>query len=327
MAKRLTVLFLPHPSSKSMFKPWGDDVIKAIGDKHELRICDYDKDLATQFMGVEVVIDHGGSAGTREMADLAKDKVRLWQILGTGVDHFDLDYWRKKNIPVANTPGPFSAVALAECAMMFILMLTRKYSQTQLNLRKNVLYEPVGIELSGLKLGIIGLGASGKELARRALPFGLRILAVDTREVSSKEIEELKIEFCGTSSDIDRLASESDILSIHLPLNDQTRHLIDDRRLRLMKPSAFLINVARGSLVDEEALTKILVEKRISGAGLDVYGQEPLDLDHEIFKLPTVLTTPHIAGVTDGTSRKRAKAAADNIDRIAAGSDPLYRVD
>ena len=73
--------------------------------------------------------------------------------------------------------------------------------------------------------------------------------------------------------------------------------------------------------------TKILVEKRILGAGLDVYGQEPLDLDHEIFKLPTVLTTPHIAGVTDGTSRKRAKAAADNIDRIATGSDPLYRVD
>ena len=327
MTKRLTVLFLPHPSSKSMFKPWGDDVIKAIGDKHELRICDYDIDLAPQFMGVDVVIDQGGSAGTREMTDLAKDKVRLWQILGTGVDHFDLDYWKKKNIPVANTPGPFSAVALAECAMMFILMLTRKYSQTQLNLRKNVLYEPVGIELSDLKLGILGLGASGKELARRALPFGLRILAVDSREVSSKEIEELKIEFCGTSSDIDRLVSESDILSIHLPLNDQTRHLIDDRRLRLMKPSAFLINVARGALVDEEALTKILIEKRIAGAGLDVYGQEPLDLDHEIFKLPTVLTTPHIAGVTDGTSRKRAKAAADNVDRIAAGVDPLYRVD
>ena len=278
-------------------------------------------------MGVDVVIDQGGSSGTREMADLAKDKVSLWQILGTGVDHFDLDYWKKKNIPVANTPGPFSAVALAECAMMFILMLTRKYSQTQLNLRKNVLYEPVGIELSDLKLGILGLGASGKELARRALPFGLRILAVDSREVSSKEIEELKIEFCGSSSDIDWLVSESDILSLHLPLNEETRHLIDDRRLRLMKSSAFLINVARGSLVDEEALTKILVEKRIAGAGLDVYGQEPLDLEHEIFQFPTVLTTPHIAGVTDGTSRKRAKAAADNINRIATGVDPLYRVD
>ena len=278
-------------------------------------------------MGVDVVIDQGGSSGTREMADLAKDKVSLWQILGTGVDHFDLDYWKNKNIPVANTPGPFSAVALAECAMMFILMLTRKYSQTQLNLRKNVLYEPVGIELSDLKLGILGLGASGKELARRALPFGLRILAVDSREVSSKEIEELKIEFCGSSSDIDWLVSESDILSLHLPLNEETRHLIDGRRLRLMKSSAFLINVARGSLVDEEALTKILVEKRIAGAGLDVYGQEPLDLEHEIFQFPTVLTTPHIAGVTDGTSRKRAKAAADNINRIATGVDPLYRVD
>ena len=218
-------------------------------------------------------------------------------------------------------------MALAECAMMFILMLTRKYSQTQLNLRKNVLYEPVGIELSDLKLGILGLGASGKELARRALPFGLRILAVDSREVYSKEIEELKIEFCGSSSDIDWLVAESDILSLHLPLNEETRHLIDDRRLRLMKSSAFLINVARGSLVDEEALTKILVEKRIAGAGLDVYGQEPLDLEHEIFQFPTVLTTPHIAGVTDGTSRKRAKAAADNINRIATGVDPLYRVD
>ena len=94
-----------------------------------------------------------------------------------------------------------------------------------------------------------------------------------------------------------------------------------------MKPSAFLINVARGALVDEQALSRALVEGRIAGAGLDVFEKEPPDPEDPIFKLPTVVNTPHIAGVTDGTSRKRARVAADNADRVAAGLEPLYRVD
>jgi phosphoglycerate dehydrogenase-like enzyme len=309
-----------------MFKPAGDDVIAVIGDRHDLRILDYDQPIAPQFEGVDVVIDHGGSAGTREMADAAAGKVRLWQILGTGFDHFDTDYWRSKQLPVANCPGIFSAVALAECAMMFILMLARQYPVTQTNLSQGELYRPVGMELDGLNLGIVGFGASGIELARRAGPFGLKMSAIDIRDVGADEVDEFGLESVGKPKDLDSVIATSDFLSLHLHLNEETRHTIDARRLCLMKSTAFLINVARGALVDETALIEALTEGKIAGAGLDVFGQEPPDLDSAIFSLPNVIATPHISGGTDGTSRKRAGAAAENVDRIAAGLEPLYLI-
>ncbi|MBM3801450.1 MAG: hypothetical protein FJW26_03965 [Acidimicrobiia bacterium] len=327
MTKRINVLFLPHPLGPSMFKPWGEDVVLAISDRHNLRILDYGKPIPPQFEGVDVAIDHGGSAGTREMADAAAGTVRLWQILGTGLDHFDLDYWRSKGIPVANCPGPFSAVALAECAMMLILMLARRYPVAVENLRRGVLYQPVGSELEGLQLGIVGFGASGIELARRARSFGMRPSVIDIREIKESEVREYGLEFVGGPADLDKVVAESDVLSLHLHLNEQTRHIIDGRRLGRMKPTAFLINVARGALADEVALAQALVAGRIGGAGLDTFGQEPPDLNSPLFSLPNVIATPHIAGVTDGTSRKRAQAAAQNVDRIAAGLEPLYRVD
>ena len=326
MAERLTVLFLPHPLGPSMFTPSGEDVVAAVGDRHDLRILDYDQPIAPQFDGVDVVIDHGGSAGTREMADAAAGKVRLWQILGTGFDHFDLKYWQVKNLPVANCPGIFSAVALAECVVMFMLMLARQYPVTQTNLEKGDLYRPAGMELDGLNLGIVGFGASGIELARRAAPFGLNMSAIDIRDVGADEVREFGLEFVGKPEDLDSVIATSDFLSLHLHLNNETRHVIDARRLGLMKPTAFLINVARGALVDEAALIEVLAEGKIAGAGLDVFGQEPPDLDSAIFSLPNVIATPHISGGTDGTSRKRAGAAAENVDRIAAGLEPLYLI-
>ena len=326
MAERLTVLFLPHPLGPSMLKPAADDIVDAIGDRHDLHILDYDRPIAPQFDGIDVVIDHGGSAGTREMADAAAGVVRLWQILGTGFDHFDLEYWCLKNLPVANCPGIFSAVALAECAMMFMLMLARQYPVTQTNLKQGELYRPVGMELDGLKLGIVGFGASGIELARRAAPFGLKMSVIDIRDVEADEMREFGLEFAGKPADLDSVVAASDFLSLHLHLNEETRHTIDARRLGLMKSTAFLINVARGALVDEAALIEVLAKGEIAGAGLDVFGQEPPDLNSPIFSLPNVIATPHISGGTDGTSRKRAGAAAENVDRIAAGLEPLYLI-
>lgn len=327
MPQKLNVLFLPHAlRAEALFTPWGEDVVAAIGDRHHLRIYDFSQPPAAQFDGIDVVIDHGGSHRSHELADAAAGKIKLWQILGTGVDHFPLDYWCAKGIPVANTPGPFSAVSLAECAMMFILMLTRKYPIAKANLERGVFYEPVGRELVGLRLGIIGFGASGQALAQRATAFGMKIAAIDTRAVSEAEIEEFRLEFVGKPADLDEVIATSDVVSLHLHLNDETYHLIDQRRLGLMKPTAFLINVARGALVDEAALVQALVEGKIAGAGLDVYSQEPPDLHSPLFHLPNVITTPHSAGVTDGTSRKRAGACAENVDRIAAGLEPLYLV-
>ncbi len=321
--KRLKVLFLPLPSVDAI---WQDEVVNAVSPHHDLAVYDRNKPIAEQFAGIEAVLDVGGSVGTREMYDAAKDAL-LWQILGTGLDHIDVAYMKTRGFAVSNCPGQFSSVGLAECAMMYILMLARQYSTARANFDSGVMYKPTGMELGGKVLGIIGFGSSGQELARRARSFGMRILAIDVRKIEQAVLDELQPEFVGYPDDIDRVVKESDFLSLHLHLNDETHHVIDARRIALMKPSACIINVARGALVNEAAMHEALLSGRIAGAGLDVFSQEPPDVSLPVYRLPNVVITPHVSGSTDGTARNRAAAAAENLDRVAAGLEPLYRVD
>jgi D-3-phosphoglycerate dehydrogenase len=321
--RRAKVLFLPQNGVDPV---WQEEVVAAVSARHDLAIYDGSKPMEPQFQGVEAVIDTGGSVGTRAMYDAARD-ARLWQILGTGLDHVDVAYMKTRGFVVANCPGQFSSVGLAECAMMFILMLARRYREAAANFDARVRYKPMGRELEGKILGIIGLGASGQELARRAKSFGMRIHAVDIRPIEPEILDELAPEFMGTPADIDRVVQESDYLSLHLHLTPQTRHTIDARRLAMMKPSACIINVARGALVDEAALYEALLGSRIAGAGLDVFAAEPPDPGLPVYRLPNVVVTPHIAGATDGTARRRASVAAANVDLVARGHEPLYRVD
>jgi phosphoglycerate dehydrogenase-like enzyme len=218
-------------------------------------------------------------------------------------------------------------VALAETAMMFILMLSRRYNESAANFRNGIPYEPLGRELSGRTLGVVGFGASGQDLAIRAKSFGMAVMAIDVRPIEPHVVDAIRPDFLGAPEDLDRVVTESDFISLHLHLNAQTRHTMDARRIGLMKPTACLINVARGALADEAALYRALTDGRIGGAGLDVFAQEPPDPTLPVYRLPNVVVTPHIAGVTDGTSRKRAACAAENVDRLARGLDPLYRID
>ena len=323
MTRRLKILYLPLDSTDPI---WQEEVVKAVSPRHDLVVYDRSKPLAEQFAGVEAVLDVGGSIGTRAMYDAAKD-ARLWQILGTGLDHVDIAYMKTKDFAIAHCPGQFSSVALAECAMMYILMLSRRFQEASGNFKSGILYKPTGLELADKVLGIIGFGSSGQELARRARGFGMRIWGVDVRPIEPAILNELQPEFMGSPEDIDRVIAGSDFLSLHLHLTPETRHLIDARRLALMKRSACLINVARGALVDEGALYAALLEGSIGGAGLDVFAHEPPDPSLPVYQLPNVVVTPHIAGVTDGTARKRAAVAAENTHRIAQGLEPLYRVD
>lgn len=321
--RRLKVLFLPV---MRQFHPWGEDVVELVGQKHDLEVYDPQQLLESQFAGVEVVIDHGGAVGTRAMMDAAQ-QARLWQVTTTGFEHVDVAYLRERGIPVAHSPGFFSSAALAETAMMFMLMLTRRYPQAADHFRQGLLYEPMGEELGGKVLGIAGFGASGQELARRARAFGMRIMAIDVRPIEPAVLAELQPDFLGSPEDLDQVVAQCDFVSLHLHVNDQTRQLIDARRLGLMKPTACLINVARGALVDEEALYRALQEGRLGGAGLDVFALEPIDPQAPVFKLPNVVATPHTAGVTRQVSRRRAQGAAENVDRVAQGLEPLYRID
>jgi phosphoglycerate dehydrogenase-like enzyme len=319
----LKVLFLPNPK---LVDPWHGDVIGAVGARHSLKTIEYDAPLKPQFNGVDAVIDFGGSMGTRAMADQASS-VRLWQILGTGFDHFDLEYWKKKQIPVANCPGEFTAVPLAECAMMFMLMLARGWTESQHSLQQRSLCLPCVEELAGRWLALVGFGSSARELAVRARAFGMHIAAIDVRDITPKEKSGYGLEFVGKPSDLNHLLRIGDYVSLHLHLNAETRHMIGGPQLKLMKPTARLINVARGGLVDEEELYRALTNGTIAGAGIDVFDEEPVDPDNPLLKLPNVVATPHIAGVTAETSRRRALCAAQNIDRLAQNLEVLYRID
>jgi phosphoglycerate dehydrogenase-like enzyme len=319
LKERLRVVYLTEPHIVARY------VIEAVGTRHDLTLFDGTAPLEPQFATADAVIDSGGSVGTRAMLDAAP-KVRLWQIMGSGFEHFDLEYWRARGVAVANCPGTASAPALAERALMFALMLTQKYGEARANVHRGVAYLPAGTELAGKLLGLVGFGASAMAFGRLARACGMRLAAVDVRHISDAEAAEHGLEWRGSDTDLEQLIEIADVLSLHVHLNAATRAMIDDRRLRLLKPGAFLINVARGGLVDEAALVSALQEHRLAGAGLDVMTSEPLDPASPLLQMENVVITPHTAGNTDETVRRRAEFCAHNFDRVASGLAPECRL-
>ena len=323
--RQLKVLFLPHPLDE-VNVAWGRDLLTAIGDHHDLRVFDRDQPAEPQFQDVEAIVDVGGNIRA-EWVDFAKNAgVKYLQAQTNGLDHVEVDKIRDSGMMLAHCPGELSSVALAEGAMMFILMLAHRHGDAQRNFAAGKVFFPMGMELVDRRLGIVGFGASGQQLARRAKAFGMRILAVDVRPIEPEVLDEIQPDFLGGPDDLDRVMAESDFISVHLHLTAKTRHIIDARRIKLMKPTACIINVARGELIDEEALYRALLDGRIGGAGLDAFAQEPPDTTLPVYQLPNVCVTPHTVGSTDGTSRKRALFAAENLDRYARGEAVLARV-
>jgi phosphoglycerate dehydrogenase-like enzyme len=296
-------------------------------DRWPIPLFDHSQPVAPQFEGLDVVIDQGGNHGTHELIDAACEVgVKLWQVLGTGLDHTDVAYILKKGIPLANTPGQFSSIALAEHALFLMLLFSKKFFESQRSVRNQVLCEPMNEELHGKTLGLLGFGASGRELALRAKVFGMRIMAIDVTDIPPSVQEQHGLAFCGKSRELPHLLAESDYLSVHVPLLTTTRHMLGGAALSAMKPNAVIINVARGGIIDEAALIEALQSGRIRGAGLDVFPQEPVDPDHPLLRLPNVVATPHVAGVTFGTSYRRAQAVVANVERVAQGLPVLYQV-
>ena len=319
----MKVVYIGQPGNE---EPWYTDFATALGDRFPHVVLDRTAPYAPQFDGARVVVDQGGH-GTREMIDAgAEAGVELWQAVTTGLDHSDVGYMLEKGLRVSNTPGLFSAVALAEHVLFLMLFIAKNFRESESNLRTGILYRPLNDELEGSTLGLVGLGASGRELALRATVLGLRVIAIDALPVPADELVSLGVERCEDPEQLDRLLGESDYVSIHIPLTAETRHLIDAEKLALMKPSAVLINVARGGIVDEAALAAALTSGRVRAAGIDVFAQEPPGTDHPLLQLPQVVATPHVAGTTFGTSRRRGVVCVENIVRIADGLPPLYEI-
>lgn len=253
------------------------------------------------------------------------DQLRLIQQCGSGLEKVDINAARSRGIQVANVPTGVSgnADSVAELAIYMMIGLSRHAEQMKQSLANRKMGQPMGFALKGRTAGIVGLGGIGQALVNRLKPFGMRLIGIKQSDPEEAR-ERLGMDWVGTSSDLDRLLGESDYVILCLPVTAGSLGLIGRDQLARMKPDAFLINVSRGGIIDQDALTKALEDKIIAGAGLDVFREEPPDPSDPLFRC-NVMATPHIAGSTDVSMQGIADTVAANIRRIAAGHEALHQ--
>lgn len=270
---------------------------------------------------IQGIVLRTGVQMTRELLNQADD---LWIIsrTGAGVDNVDLEAATEKGILVTTVPG-VNTLSVVEHTLTLMLALVKRLLILDKAVRNdnfNIRYQNLPQDLREKTLGIVGLGRIGSELARIChQSFGMHILGYDpylTLEV--KAHLEKWVEFC----EMEKLFRESDIISLHLPLLPHTRKLIGMREFSWMKPSAFLINTSRGGVLDEEALIQCLKGKKIAGAALDVFSQEPLEKENPLKKLTNVILTPHVAALTKECVIRLAVKAVEAILDLSQGKKP-----
>lgn len=315
------ILFARLTDAASL-SPWYDDFVESIDGAYEIRLYDPSQSREEQLQNVLVVVDLGGFA-PNDLIDAGADAgVRLWQVMGYGLEHIDGDHVKRRGLAFAHSPGECTEISLAEHAFHLLLAVAKRWKASQAVLESQAYGGPFCSELEGQTLGLIGFGASGRGLAQRAAAFGMKIVALDA--VPAEPPPGVRdFAYVGGLESLDRLLVSSDVVSLHLPLTPQTRHVLDSRALSKLKPTALVINVARGALIEQQALVEALSDGRLGGAGLDVYEQEPLPVDDPLTQLENVVLTPHIAGLTRQTSKRRARFAAENVLSVLEGGQPV----
>jgi phosphoglycerate dehydrogenase-like enzyme len=319
----MKVLYVGRPGDVT---PGYHDFVAALGAGFQVVRWVPGQPFAGQIQDTLAVADEGIAPQPGMVPQAREAGVKLWQLLLEGYDQLDLDLFKANGIPVANTPGQFSGRALAEHALMLMFCTVKGFTRSQQDLRAGVFYRSFGGELDGRTLGLIGLGASGRGLAQLCQPLGLHIVGINPPGPAADEAARLGVEVLGGPDNLGELLSRADIVSVHVPLTPGTRDMIGPAQFGKMKPTAILINVARGQIVDQGALVDALRSGQIAGAGLDVFAVEPLPLDDPLLSMDNVVLTPHVAAATYETSRRRAAAAAQNVQRVAQGDKPLYTV-
>lgn len=271
------------------------------------------KEVTKEIEDAEVLIPENSPVEV-ELLDKAKN-LKLIQT-GAGYDCVPIEECTKRGIWVANAAG-VNARAVAEHVFAFMLSWFKNIIALNAALKKgNYKIDYAGTELPGKIIGIIGLGNIGKHVARLAAAFQMKILGYHYRRIDTEDEIEM--------TDLETLLKRSDIITVHVALNDQTRHLLGTDEFRLMKSNVFFINTARGAVVDETALIEALRGRKIGGAGLDVFEKEPLPENSPLRNLDNVILTPHMAGEPDASyfHAKRFKFFAENIKRMAEGKVP-----
>lgn len=260
-------------------------------------------------------------------ADLLDRAPRLRVVANAvmGYEHVDVAACRARGITVTNTPDVLTD-ATADLAFALILSVLRGLPQAERSLRAGEFrgwgfWDYLGTDPGGRTLGIYGMGRIGRAVARRAAPFGMRVIYHSRTRLSADDEAALGAEW----TDFDGLIARSDVLSLHARLTPETRGVISDGVLRRMRPGAFLVNTARGALVDEAALADALRDGRLAGAGLDVYEREPI-VHPGLLPLPNVVLMPHVGSATRDTRTRMAMLAARNVHAVLVGQPPLTPV-
>ena len=275
------------------------------GNELERKVKDYD-----------ILVVRGRTRVTREVID-ANPKMKIIGRVGVGLDNIDVIYAESRNIRVVNADVA-AMNAVAELVVGLMLSLARNIPLADVGIKngKWLKKELKGIELKGKYLGIVGLGKIGRRLGRIARGFGMNIIGYDVIPVDQQFAREVGL----VKTDLNTLLSSADFISLHVPLTDDTRFLINEQRLNLMKKTSYIINTSRGSVIDEKALYSALNGGMIAGAALDVFELEPTN-NNDLVQLPNVVCTPHIGAQTAEAQSLAANVIAEKIIQILLESE------
>ena len=276
--------------------------------------------LRIQLAATEFLV--GWARVSREMLQQA-GALRLVQLIGAGHDLVDLAAAREYGVTVATVQGA-NATSCGELVFGYVLSLYRQLHAATDSLRRGewAAQELRGrglFELHGKTLGLVGFGTLGQAVARIGRGFGVKLLYCKRTPLTLAEERRWRVQY----APLDELMAQSDIVSVQVNLDESTRGLIGRRQLALMKPTALICNIGRGAVIDEAALAECLLGRRIAGAGLDVFEDEPLSPDSPLLRASNLVLTPHVAGSTREAVARAIKQACDNVLRVAAGDSPL----
>jgi len=284
----------------------------------EVRLYDSDatdpKTLIDRLREADVALNIRGRTLFTAEALGACPKLKLISIWGTGTDNVDLPAAAARGVTVTNTPGA-NAIAVAEHTVALMLAVAKQLVPADQAMRQGGWPRNLVPQLRGKRLGLVGTGLIGREVAAMARGLGMEVVAW-TFHPSARLADSLGLRYV----ELDELLRTADIVSLHLRATPETRHFLNRARLAMLKPGAILVNTARGALIDEAALVECLREKKIACAGLDVFEAEPLPAGHPLLGLPNVLLTPHAAGMTPEVIQNGLAMAVENIESFQKGS-------
>jgi len=302
-----------------------DMIARILGSEFAIEEFDPTRPLAQQVEKAHVLLVRSVPV-TREVIDAAP-RLRLIQRPGVHIESVDVGYASARGISVCNVPATLThgGSDVAEHVMFLALALAKRYREAAISLGARRIGAPSTHVLREKVFGLVGLGRTGSAVVGMARGFGMRVWAVK-RTVSEGMRQAMGLEWLKTYHHLPELLRQSDFVSLHVPLNEETERLIGPAEIALMKPSAFLINVARGRIVDRSALLAALREQRLAGAALDVFWDEPIDPNDPLLALPNVIATPHVANMTLETIETIARVAAENIRRVQAGLSPMHQI-